>query len=223
MFKWFGTIFSLGATELEMSRIKQTSFMRLAMVTHIPSDLYSRNEGRWANTKDVGRRRWGNCWSKQALDSRGGACCAQRGTTKALCWGTLKYPFHGRTMIRCCVQTERLLKTDLSLEKHLQAMQFTFLCLILLNKHHKLWPRERKHPVWPKLWTERHSVSVDLRFERRTTVYKHLEGLPDTCLSFTNLLLHLLSLTTWTHPNAIDTSKSLIGNDFSIKWTLESR
>ena len=61
MFKWFGTIFSLGATELEMSRIKQTSFMRLAMVTHIPSDLYSRNEGRWANTKDVGRRRLGNC------------------------------------------------------------------------------------------------------------------------------------------------------------------
>ena len=94
---------------------------------------------------------------------------------------------------------------------------------VLLNKHHKLWPRERKHPVWPKLWTERHSVSVDLRFERRITVYKHLEGLPDTCLSFTNLLLHLLSLTTWTHPNAIDTSKSLIGNDFSIKWTLESR
>ena len=87
---------------------------------HIPCDLYSRNEGRWDNAEDVGRRRCGNCWSKQALDSRGGACCAQRGTIKALCWGTLKWHFHGRTMIRRCVQTERLLKTNLSLEKHLQ-------------------------------------------------------------------------------------------------------
>ena len=74
--------FSLGAPELEMSRIKQTSFMRLAMFTHIPRDLYSRNEGRWANAKDVGRRRWGNCWSKQALDSGGGACCAQKAQSK---------------------------------------------------------------------------------------------------------------------------------------------
>ena len=103
-----------------MSRMKQTGVMRLAMFTHIPCDLYSRNEGRWANAEDVGRRRCGNCWSKQALDSGGGACCAQRGTIKALFWGILKGQFHGRTMIRRCVQTERLLKTDLSLEKHLQ-------------------------------------------------------------------------------------------------------
>ena len=87
---------------------------------HIPCDLYSRNEGRWDNAEKVGRRRCGNCWSKQALDSRGGACCAQRGTIKALCWGTMKWQFHGRTMILRCVQTERLLKNDLSLEKHLQ-------------------------------------------------------------------------------------------------------
>ena len=86
---------------------------------------------------------------------------------------------------------------------------------VLLNKRHKLWPRKRKRRVWPKLWTERHSVSVDLRVERRITVYKHLKGLPDICLSFTNPLLLSLSLTTWTHPNAIDTSKSLIGNDFT--------
>ena len=32
----------------------------------------------------------------------------------------MKWQFHGRLMIRRCVQTERLLKTDLSLEKHLQ-------------------------------------------------------------------------------------------------------
>ena len=32
----------------------------------------------------------------------------------------MKWQFHGRMMIRRCVQTERLLKTDLSLEKHLQ-------------------------------------------------------------------------------------------------------
>ena len=32
----------------------------------------------------------------------------------------MKWQFHGRTKIRRCVQTERLLKTDLSLEKHLQ-------------------------------------------------------------------------------------------------------
>ena len=103
-----------------MSRMKQTSVMRLAMFTHIPCNLYFINEGRWANAENVGRRRCGNCWSKQALDSRGGACCAQRGTIKALCWGAVKWQFHGRTMIRRCVQTERLLKTDLSLEKHLQ-------------------------------------------------------------------------------------------------------
>ena len=103
-----------------MSRMKQTSVMRLAMFTHIPCDLYSRNEGRWANAEDVGRRRCGNCWSKQALDSGGGACCAQRGTIKALCCRSLKWQFHERTKIRRCVQTERLLKTDLSLEKHLQ-------------------------------------------------------------------------------------------------------
>ena len=86
---------------------------------------------------------------------------------------------------------------------------------VLLNKRHKLWPLKRKHRVWPKLWTEGHLIRVDLRVERRITVYKHLKGLPGTCLSFTNLLLHSLSLTTWTHPNAIDTSKSLIGNDFT--------
>ena len=32
----------------------------------------------------------------------------------------MKWQFHGRTMIRRCVQTERLLNTDLSLAKHLQ-------------------------------------------------------------------------------------------------------
>ena len=63
---------------------------------HIPCDLYSRNEGRGANTENVGRRRCGNCWSKQALDSGGGACCARRGTIKALCWGAVKWQFHGR-------------------------------------------------------------------------------------------------------------------------------
>ena len=103
-----------------MSRMKQTGVMRLAMFTHIPCDIYSRNEGRWANAEDVGRRRCGNCWSKQALDSGGGACCAQRGTIKALCCRSLKWQFHERTKIRRCVQTERLLKTDLPLEKHLQ-------------------------------------------------------------------------------------------------------
>ena len=56
---------------------------------HIPCDLYSRNEGRWDNAEKVGRRRCGNCWSKQALDSREGACCAQRNTIKALGSGTL--------------------------------------------------------------------------------------------------------------------------------------
>ena len=105
---------------LEMSRMKQTGVMRLAMFTHIPCDLYSRNEGRWDNAEDVGRRRCGNCWSKQALDSGGGAYGAQRGTIKVLFWGILKWQFHGRTMIRRCVQRERLLKTDLSLEKHLK-------------------------------------------------------------------------------------------------------
>ena len=59
----------------------------------------------------------------------------------------------------------------------------------LLNKRHKLWPRKRNSRVWPKLWIEKNSVSVDLRFERRITVYKPFEGLPDTCISFTNLLL----------------------------------
>ena len=33
----------------------------------------------------------------------------------------MKWQFHGRTMIIRCVQTERQLKTDLSLENHLQA------------------------------------------------------------------------------------------------------
>lgn len=103
-----------------MSRMKRTSVMRPAIFTRIPCDLYSRNEGRWANAEDVGRRRCGNCWSKQAFDRGGGACCAQRGTIKALCWGTLKWQFRGRTKIRRCVQTERLLKTDLSLAKHRQ-------------------------------------------------------------------------------------------------------
>ena len=103
-----------------MSRMKQTSVMRLAMLTRILCNLYSKNVGRWDSAEDVGRRRCGNCWSKQALDSGGVACCAQRGTIKALCWGTLKWQFHGRTKIHRCVQTEILLKTDLSLAKHRQ-------------------------------------------------------------------------------------------------------
>ena len=103
-----------------MSRMKQTSVMRLPMFTHILCDLYSRNEIRWDHAEDVGRRRFGNCLSIQALDCGGGACCAQRGTIKALCWGTLKWQFHGRTKIRRFVQTEILLKTDLSLAKHRQ-------------------------------------------------------------------------------------------------------
>ena len=32
----------------------------------------------------------------------------------------MKWKFHGRTMICHCVQTERLLKNDLSLDKHFQ-------------------------------------------------------------------------------------------------------
>ena len=32
----------------------------------------------------------------------------------------MKWQFHGRTMICHCVQTGRLLKNDLSLEKHFQ-------------------------------------------------------------------------------------------------------
>ena len=34
----------------------------------------------------------------------------------------MRWQFHGRTMIRRCVQTERLLETDLSIEKHLQLL-----------------------------------------------------------------------------------------------------
>ena len=50
-----------------MYRMKQTSVMRLAMFTHIPCDLYSRNEGRWANAEDVGRRRCGNADQNKRL------------------------------------------------------------------------------------------------------------------------------------------------------------
>ena len=32
----------------------------------------------------------------------------------------MKWQFHGKTMIRRCVKKERLLKTDSSIEKHLQ-------------------------------------------------------------------------------------------------------
>ena len=141
--------------------------MRLAMFTHIPCDLYSRNEGRWANAEKVGRRRCGNCWSKQALDSRGGACCAKRGTIKALCWGVMKWQFHGRTMIRRCVQTERLLKTDLSIEKHLQprleaAEKY---CQVI---EAKVWKNESKGyfritSSWSRLLHPRHFQLLSMR------------------------------------------------------------
>ena len=45
---------------------------------------------------------------------------ARTGTIKALCRGAIRWQFHGRTKIRRCVQTERLLETYLSIEKHLQ-------------------------------------------------------------------------------------------------------
>ena len=46
----------------------------------------------------------------------------------------MKGQFHGRTMIRRCVQTERLKKTDLSLEKHLQLEVAEKYCQVLEAK-----------------------------------------------------------------------------------------
>ena len=87
---------------------------------------------------------------------------------------------------------------------------------VLLNKRHKLWPRKRKYRVWPKLWTERHSVNVDLRFERRITVYKHWR-VCQTHVYHSQIFFNWISSPSLheTHPDAIDTSKSLIGNDFT--------
>ena len=87
---------------------------------------------------------------------------------------------------------------------------------VLLNKRHKLWPRKRKYRVWPKLWTERHSVNVDLRFERRITVYKHWR-VCQTHVYHSQIFFNWISSPSLheTHPDAIDTSRSLIGNDFT--------
>ena len=69
----------------------------------------------------------------------------------------------------------------------------------LLNKHHKPTDHERDNLEcdrnYLKLWTERHSVSVDVSYMGRMTVYKHLQGLPDASLSFTNLLLETICQT----------------------------
>ena len=69
----------------------------------------------------------------------------------------------------------------------------------LLNKHHKPTEHERDNLEcdrnYLKLWIERHSVSVDVSYEGRMTVYKHLQGLPDASLSFTNLLLETICQT----------------------------
>ena len=51
---------------------------------HIPYNFYSKNEGQWADADDLGWRSGGNHWSKQAFDSRRGACCPQGGRVKAL-------------------------------------------------------------------------------------------------------------------------------------------
>ena len=69
----------------------------------------------------------------------------------------------------------------------------------LLNKHHKPTDHERDNLEcnrnYLKLWTERHSVSVGVSYMGRMTVYKHLQGLPDARLSFTNLLLETICQT----------------------------
>ena len=135
-----------------------------------------------------------------------------KGPLGIILWHSLH--FYTSTVLRfvCSVIFLAWISYDSKQSDEFQAMMFCeaavlkllknaiYICsshFVLLNKRHKLWPRKRNSRVWPKLWTERHSVSVDLRFERRITVYKHFEGFPDTCLSFTNLLLDLLFLTTW--------------------------
>ena len=95
------------------------------------------------------------------------------------------------------------------------AIYISSLHFVLLNKRNKLWPRQRNSRLWPKLWTERHSLSVDLRFERLITVYKHWR-VCQTHVYHSQIFFCISSPSLHeTHPNAIDTGKSLIGNDFT--------